>query len=189
MRSKPKIVIISAPSGTGKTSVVKRLLTCRPQMVHSISCTTRAPRTREKDGVDYFFIDEETFRKRISVGEFVEWAQVHGYIYGTPKKPLEENLARGKDVVLDLDVQGGLALKKAYPHALSIFLLPPSEEELTKRLRERKTDAPQEVKKRLEVAHQEMGFKDRYDVQLINDDLEKTCQKILALMEERARAS
>lgn len=152
-------------------------------MIHSISCTTRRIRSGEKNGKDYHFISQEAFQERIEKKEFAEWAKVHGEFYGTPKGFLDKALEEGRDVLLDLDVQGGLNLKKIYgEEATTIFLLPPSQEELERRLSRRGTDSPAVQKVRLENARQELTFKDRYDYQVVNDDLERACQQIQKLI-------
>lgn len=176
---KGRLIIISAPSGTGKTSVIRRFLSTHGNMLHSVSCTTRPKRGAEVDGRDYHFIDRSTFQQMIEKREFAEWAPVHNWFYGTPKKPLEEALQSGREVLLDLDVQGGLALKRMFgDKAVSIFLLPPSSEELEKRLSSRGTDSAEERLLRLENARHEMTFKDQYDYQVVNRDLEAACQEI-----------
>lgn len=176
---KNRLIVISAPSGTGKTSVIRRLLQTHPDMIHSVSCTTRPKRSAEVDGGDYHFIPEETFKQGIQEGRFVEWAEVHHRFYGTPKAPLDKALEEGKDVVLDLDVEGGTALKALYgARAVTIFLLPPSVEELVRRLSERGTDSPEEQQIRLENARHELAHKDKYDHQIVNENLGKACEEI-----------
>lgn len=180
-----RLIILSAPSGTGKTSVIQRLLKKHPTMIHSVSWTTRPKRAQEIDGQDYHFIDEVAFKQGIGTGIFAEWAEVHSSYYGTPKEPLERWLKEGRNVLLDLDVQGGLHLKKLYPkQAISIFLLPPSVPELERRLMARKTDSLSERKLRLANAKKEMTFKDKYDYQVVNEELVQACagiEKILGL--------
>jgi len=174
-----RLIIISAPSGTGKTSVIHRLLEKYPQMIHSVSWTTRPKRDVEIDGKDYHFIDHAEFQKGIKEGLFAEWAGVHNWFYGTPKGPLEKWLQEGKEVLLDLDVQGGTRLKKLFTEkAISIFLLPPSVEELERRLSQRKTDSKKEREIRLENAKKEMIYKDQYDYQVINEKLEQAVREV-----------
>lgn len=174
-----RLIIISAPSGTGKTSVIRRLLNTHPNMIHSVSCTTRPKRSGEVEGKDYHFIDRKPFQKKIKKGEFAEWAEVHQQFYGTPRHPLEKALKDGKDVLLDLDVQGGLKLKQLYGDlAVTLFLLPPSVEELERRLTERGTDSLEEQQIRLENARHELAHKDQYDFQVVNQDLEQACREI-----------
>lgn len=174
-----RLIIISAPSGTGKTSVIERFLKTHPNRIHSISCTTRPMRKGETDGVEYHFIAEERFRERVAKGGFVEWAEVHGHLYGTLKKDLDEILKKGKEILLDLDVQGGMNLKRLYgERALSIFLMPPSMEELKRRLSLRGTDSAEQLEIRLKNAEHEMRQKDHYDTVIVNADLEETCREI-----------
>lgn len=180
-----RLIIISAPSGTGKTSVIQRLLNKHSLMIHSVSWTTRPKRNQEIDGQDYHFITEADFKRGIAEGVFAEWAHVHNCYYGTPQAPLERWLQEGRDVLLDLDVQGGLNLKKSYAHqAITIFLLPPSVWELERRLMARKTDSLAERKLRLANAKKEMTFQDKYDYQVVNEELAQACaaiEKILGL--------
>jgi guanylate kinase len=179
MTPRGHLIIIAAPSGTGKTSVIRRFLATHPQMIHSVSCTTRPMRVGDVDGRDYHFIDEATFRRWIAEGRFAEWAEVHDHLYGTPREPLDAALAAGTEVLLDLDVVGSLNLKKMYgDRAITIFLTPPSMEELTRRLASRGTDAPEIQALRLKNALAELAAKDEFDHQVVNDDLERACQEI-----------
>ncbi|MDP2600296.1 MAG: guanylate kinase [Deltaproteobacteria bacterium] len=181
--TKGRLVILSAPSGTGKTSVIQKLLKQYPRMIHSISCTTRSPRGGEKEGADYHFIPEQKFKQMIHDNEFAEWAEVHGCFYGTPKAPLDKWLLEERDVILDLDVQGGMRLKNLFgSRCLTIFLLPPSVEELIKRLSSRGTDSEEAKKLRIENARHELGFKDQYDFQVINRDLDQACKEIIEIL-------
>lgn len=174
-----RLIIISAPSGTGKTSVIERFLKTHPNMIHSVSCTTRSMRKNETDGVEYHFISEAAFRKHVETGAFVEWAEVHNHLYGTLKRDLDVILKMGKEILLDLDVQGGLNLKRLYgDQALSIFLMPPSMKELKRRLSLRGTDSPEQLEVRLKNAEYEMLQKNNYDAVIMNSDLEKTCREI-----------
>lgn len=176
---KGRLIIISAPSGTGKTSVIRHLLKRHPRMIHSVSWTTRPRRSGEVDGKDYRFITEAEFKQGTREGRFAERAVVHNTCYGTPMAPLEAWLKEGKDVLLDLDVQGGMNLKRKYPdRSVSIFLLPPSEAELERRLLARQTDTQEAQQLRLKNAKEEMTFKDRYDHQVVNADLQQACRDI-----------
>jgi guanylate kinase len=180
---KGRLIIISAPSGAGKTSVIRRFLASHPNMVHSISCTTRPKRGDEVDGRYYHFMSDHAFRSGIENGRFAEWAEVHGHLYGTPIEPIEAALRSGKDVLLDLDVVGGLRLKGLYKErAVSLFLLPPSREELRRRLIGRGTDSPEQQELRLGNALEEMKYKDKYDHCVVNDDLEKACLEIEGIL-------
>lgn len=174
--------VISAPSGTGKTTVVRKLLSAYPDLVQSVSYTTRSPRSGERNGVDYHFIDEAEFRRRVSDGFFAEWAEVHGALYGTPIKPIEGILASGGCMVLDIDVQGGMSLKKRFPQAVSVFLLPPNEEELIRRLRGRGTEAEEQIERRLNNAHREMAYRKKYDHNIVNDDVDRAVDKLADLI-------
>lgn len=174
-----RLIIIAAPSGTGKTTVIHRFLSTNPNTIHSVSCTTRPIRPNEVDGRDYHFIDDVTFKKWISEGKFAEYCPVHDHIYGTPKEPLDKWLSEGKDVLLDLDVVGALKLKKLYgDKAITIFLIPPSDEELKKRLLSRGTDTKEQQSLRLKNALNEMTYKDKFDHRVVNDVLDKACGEI-----------
>jgi len=185
MSNKGRLIIISAPSGTGKTTVVRRLMAARPHLIHSVSWTTRSKRPTESDGLDYRFVDWDTFQKNVAEGGFAEWANVHGNFYGTPLNLIEQGLKEGQDILLDIDVQGSLKLQDRFRgRTLSIFLLPPSPEELERRLAGRGTDDPQARKKRLENAKNEMALQKRYDYRIVNDDLEMACMEILVLLDK-----
>lgn len=174
-----KLIVISAPSGAGKTTVIRCLTAKHPEMVHSISCTTRPPRPDSMDRRDYTFTDKKKFKRWIEEGRFAEWAEVHDHLYGTPREPLDEWILDGVDVLLDVDVVGGINLKKLYKDdAVLIFLLPPSIEELKKRLSHRATDSKEAQELRLKNALKELTYKNKYDYQVINDDLDRACAKI-----------
>jgi guanylate kinase len=171
---KNRLVVLSAPSGTGKTTLCARLLKEIPELMLSISTTTRAPRGAEKHGAEYFFLPKPEFQKKIDAGRFAEWAEVHGNFYGTSKDFVEQAFAAGKSLLLDIDVQGAEQLKRSYPgRTLRIFLKPPSMEELERRLRARGTDSEDSIRKRLEGAAKEMAEMDRFDHVIVNDDLER----------------
>jgi len=184
-------LVVSAPSGTGKTTLVRRLVTEVPDTIRSISCTTRSPRGSEEDGADYRFIDEVTFFKLVQEDALLEWAEVHGHHYGTPRKPIEDGLAQGKLVVFDIDVQGGERIKAEYPQAVAVFLLPPSMDVLEARLRGRGTDDEEVIARRLLAAKREMerGLK-TYDYVLVNEGLDEAFADLLAVVRsERMRRS
>jgi guanylate kinase len=170
-----KLVIISAPSGAGKTTIVKHLLENGLNLAFSISATTRAPRGKEKNGVDYFFISVPEFRNRIEKDEFVEWEEVYkDLLYGTLRSEIERIWLNGNHVVFDVDVKGGLNLKKIFgKKAIAIFIMPPSVKELEKRLKGRGTDSPEKIKIRLGKAHEELKLADQFDYIIINDSLDK----------------
>lgn len=185
-----RLVIITAPSGTGKTSVIRRFLSTHPGMIHSVSWTTRPIREGEVNDRDYHFIGEREFREGVARGQFAEWAEVHDRLYGTPRAALEEWLSQGSDVLLDLDVVGSLNLKRLYgSRAIAIFLVPPTMKELERRLASRGTDAPKVQRLRLENAIAELASRDRFDHQVVNDTLERACGEIEQILAGRAPAS
>lgn len=174
-----KLVIIAAPSGGGKTSVIKKFLSKHQGMIHSVSCTTRPMRIGEVDGKDYHFIEQKVFEDGIVNDRFAEWARVHNHFYGTPKETLDGHIRDGHCVLLDLDVVGSLNLKRLYGEkAVTIFILPPSMEELKRRLSLRATDAPYVQELRLKNALTELTCKDKFDYQVVNDDLDRACSEI-----------
>lgn len=172
-----KLIIFSAPSGSGKSTLVNYLMEQHPelQLVFSISCTSRAPRGKEKNGVEYFFLSPEEFKKKIANDEFLEYEEVYeDRFYGTLKSQVEVQSQAGQNVVFDVDVKGGVNIKKHYgSRALSVFIQPPSVEELRNRLVGRATDAPEVIEQRLNKAEYELSFADKFDRIVINDDLEK----------------
>jgi len=189
-KAKGLIVVISAPAGAGKTTLCKRLLQSAPSFISSVSFTTRSPRRQEIEGVDYYFVSKEEFEKLIEKDAFVEWAEVHGHLYGTSKEFLEKNIEAGKDVVLEVDVKGGRKIKEKYPQAILIFVLPPSWEELEKRLHKRATEDEKSIKKRLETAKEEIKYLPFYDYFLVNDDINTTTENLLLIIEaERHKIS
>lgn len=180
----PLLLILSAPSGTGKTTLAHRLVAAHPGAIFSVSYTTRTPRGDEKDGVDYHFVSEKRFREMIAKGAFVEWAQVHGHHYGTPRKVIEEAQARGALVVFDIDVQGGEMIKKQHPEAVRALILPPSLAELERRLRARSTDDDATIRRRLHAARIEvrLALSSGYEYWVINDDLENAYADLEAIV-------
>ena len=169
-----KIIIFSAPSGSGKSTIISRLMSRRElNMAFSISCTSRPPRGTERDGVEYFFVTPDEFRRRIEAGEFLEYEEVYkDRYYGTLKSQVESQLDRGENVVLDVDVKGGCSIKSLYgDRALSLFIQPPSVGELRRRLEGRGTDAPEVINDRLARASFELTFAPRFDKVIVNDDL------------------
>jgi guanylate kinase len=178
-----KLFIISAPSGTGKSTVIKRIMEIRKDLYFSISATTRPPRSGEEYGSSYLFVSHEEFEERIKKNDFLEHAEYVGNYYGTPKKPVMDQLMRGNDIILDIDVVGCRQVKKAMPEAITIFIIPPSLEELEIRLRTRNTDTEEKILKRLERAKTELAEKDTYDYVVINDKIDKAAQEIIEIME------
>jgi guanylate kinase len=170
---KGKLIIICAPSGSGKTTIVRALLPEFRNLEFSVSACSRPPRTAEIDGKDYYFLTPETFRKEIEKGSFLEWEEVYpGSFYGTLKSEVQRIWDKGSHVIFDVDVVGGLSIKKQYPdNSLSIFIKPPSLEELRNRLIGRGTESPDSLKARIDKAESELEFASRFDVVVINDDL------------------
>ncbi|HBE03230.1 MAG TPA: guanylate kinase [Spirochaetia bacterium] len=171
-------IVITAPSGAGKSTLIEKLRKQDPALVFSVSYTTRAPRGREQHGREYFFISEQEFRKMISNNEFLEWAEVHGNLYGTSSAFINEQLSCGKTVLLDIDVQGSIILMDKGVKAVYIFISVPSIAELEKRLRRRATDAPEVIEKRLKNAEKEMAEMHRWQHVIINDNLERAFQNL-----------
>jgi guanylate kinase len=181
-KSRGSLFIVSAPSGAGKTTLCKRLLSSLPHLRFSISYTTRQPRQGEIHDRDYTFISREDFSSMIGRDAFIEWAEVHGELYGTSRKRLEEFLDNGYDVILDIDTQGALQIKERYREGTYIFILPPSLEILQQRLTGRKTDSREEIEKRLKRALAEIWTYSQYDYVIINDKLENALREFEAII-------
>lgn len=183
-------VVISAPSGAGKTSLAHALVDRDERITFSISATTRPPRSHEVRGRDYYFVDDAEFDRMIEQAELLEWAEVHGRRYGTPKRSVAEALAQGKNVVLDIDVQGARQVRAAFPDAVLIFVLPPTVEELRRRLSHRGSETGAERQRRLATALKEIDAAPEFDFIVINDEFEnavKTLQTILASEKRRVK--
>ena len=184
---KGKIIIFSAASGAGKTTILDHLRQIMPDLVYSISATTRPPRDHEQDGIHYFFLSEDDFKKKIDNDEFAEWEIVHDNYYGTPKSFINETINAGRHIVMDVDVYGKVKFDKVYPDAIGIFIKPPSLEELEKRLRNRGTDSDEVIALRLANAEKETLFASqngKYEYTIVNDDLDATKQKVVALVKD-----
>ena len=182
-----KLIIFSAPSGSGKSTIINKLMSeYGLQGRFSISATSRKPRGSEQDGVEYYFLSEEDFRRRISEGDFLEYEEVYpGCFYGTLRSEVDRTLARGENVILDIDVQGGLNVKKIYgDRALTLFIQPPSIERLRERLERRGTDAPEVIERRLAKAETELSFAPKYYAVVVNDDLEEACRDAARVIED-----
>jgi guanylate kinase len=179
----PFPLILSAPSGGGKTTIARRLLEQRSDVGYSISCTTRRPRAGEVAGRDYFFITPEEFRARRERGEFAESAEVHGHWYGTLRSEITRVLAEGKHVIMDIDVQGAAQLARAFPQAVQVFVLPPSADVLLERLRARKTEDRASLARRMMSALEELRRAEEYQYVVVNDDLERAVKRVSAVIE------
>jgi len=175
------LIVITGPSGVGKTTIIKSLLKSGPNLKYSVSLTTRQARASEVNGVDYFFISDEEFQKAIADGEFAEWSEVYGKYYGRLKKDLEEQMHCG-DVLVGIDVQGALKLRDKYPEGVFIFLLPRSQKALELQLRGRKTDDEVSIKTRLDAALQEIEQAENFDYKVVNDKIDETVRKIRAIL-------
>lgn len=172
------LVILSGPSGVGKDTVINAWHKCDPRVERVVAYTTRPPRANEVEGVDYHFIDKAEFERLANQGHFLEYKQVHDNYYATPLRDMEELLAGGRIAVLKIDVQGALSAMEQRPDALSVFLLPPTEEELERRIRTRNLDNPSVIQKRLANAHQEIALSDRYRYRIVNDDVEQVVSEL-----------
>lgn len=179
----PKLFVFSAPSGAGKTTIVKDILKCFPDFKFSVSATTRKKRPNEKDGIDYYFITEEEFKRKIENSEFVEWEKFYDYYYGTLKKEIDENIKNGFTTVFEVDVKGALNIKRVYPDAVLIFIAPPSIKELKERLIKRNTETDDELKKRIERAEMELSFIDKFDYVVKNINLEEAKEEVKKIIE------
>ncbi|UPT72581.1 MAG: guanylate kinase [Elusimicrobiota bacterium] len=178
---KGALLIISAPSGAGKTTICRKLLARRKDLKYSISCTTRAPRSGERDGKAYFFLTREEFKRRIQRNELLEWAMVHDEYYGTPRKFVDEQIERGLNVIMAIDVQGAMSIRRKHPAAILVFVLPPSMDALKARLAGRR-EASDSVAKRLANSRGELAAAKDYDYVVVNDALEKAVDQISSIL-------
>jgi guanylate kinase len=179
----PFPIILSSPSGGGKTTIARHLLERRRDVGYSVSCTTRAPRPREVDGKDYYFLTRDEFVKRRLAGDFAESAEVHGNLYGTLRSEIARVLGKGQHVIMDIDVQGARQIREAFPSSVTVFVLPPSGEVLLERLRKRKTESPQQLVSRLNSALQELRAVEEYEYVVVNDDLDDAIQDVGAILD------
>lgn len=173
-----KLIVISAPSGAGKTTIAQTVLASHPSMKFSVSATTRPRRENEADGRDYYFLSKDEFRRRVDAGKFVEWEEIYGNYYGTLKAELDRCLAEGTHLLFDIDVKGALSIKRHYPEALLIFIRPPSIEMLLDRLKGRKTEDAATIVRRMERAPMEMETGMKFDHQVVNDDLGRAIAEV-----------
>jgi len=187
-----KLIVISGPSGSGKTTIVNKLCKSDTQLQRSISVTTRKPRHGEKNGVQYYFLSEEEFKKKIENGEFAEWAQYNSNYYGTLKTTIEESLKNSKELVLAIDVQGAEQLQRLYPEGLFIFVIPPSQSILKSRLKKRSTESKEEISRRLSIAQKEICYAKNYNYIVVNHEnkIAQTVEQIrYIIMAERCRTN
>jgi guanylate kinase len=179
--------VLSSPSGGGKSTIARHLLTAREDLGYSVSATTRAPRPGEQDGVDYHFIPADEFARRVGAGEFVEWAEYGGSKYGTLRVEVDRVMAEGQNVVLDIEVAGARQVRKAFPDSVHVFVLPPSGTVLAQRLKMRRTDDAAAQARRLAIAKEEIGAAGEYDYVIVNDDLVAAVAQVAAILDAEGR--
>ncbi|GAB6157368.1 guanylate kinase [Desulfotomaculum varum] len=190
MNKQGLLIVISGPSGAGKGTVCQRLLQRNQDLCLSVSCTTRPPRPGEQEGINYFFVDRPTFEQMIANNQLLEYAKVYDNYYGTPLNYVQEKLAAGQDVILEIDIQGALQVKQKYPQGVLIFLVPPSLSLLKERLIKRGTDSPESIASRLRCVYDELTNTGRYDYLVINDTVEKAVDQIESIIKaEKCRPS
>jgi len=189
-RRRGTLVVVSAPSGAGKTTLCREVRSLIPDLTYSVSYTTRAPRPGEAEGKDFYFVSAAAFKAMVERNEFAEWAIVHDNYYGTAARPLEQALAAGLDILLDIDTQGARQLRTRYPEAISIFIAAPSLQLLEERLRERKSDAPREIAGRMARAREEIAAWREYNYLIINRDLKEAVDQLASIIQaERCRTN
>ena len=189
MANRGHLYVIAAPSGAGKTSLMRALLERRPAVSFSVSCTTRAPRQNEQDGRDYLFIDRAEFERLIAADEFIEHADVFGNLYGTRRSTVDKALAEGRDLILEIDWQGASQVRKRLPEAIQIFILPPSREELEARLTKRAADSPEVIARRLAESVSEMSHWREFDFVIVNRDFDRALAELEAIFDGRGETS
>lgn len=183
------LVVVSAPSGAGKTSLCEWVVAAVPNLAHSVSFTTRPPRSDERDGRDYHFVDEAAFRAMVDRGDFAEWAVVHGHLYGTSQPLLQRHFAAGRDVILDIDTQGAAILRREHPDAVFVFIVPPSWALLEERLRRRRSDAEADIQRRLQRAREEVKHYAEYQYVIVNDVFARAAEELKAIILAERRRS
>lgn len=183
MKRKGCLIVVSGPSGTGKGTVCSALLEKHKEIAYSISATTRQPRTGEVDGMNYYFLAKNVFEKMIEDGELLEWAEVYGNYYGTPLKKIQERLADGQDILLEIDTQGAMSVKEKFPDEIYIYIMPPSLKELERRLKTRGTDSAESIERRLKSAAGEMEIAERYNYIVVNAQVEQAVEQIAAIVD------
>ena len=179
-----KLVVVSAPSGSGKTTIAREIMRRNPSLTFSVSATTRAKRANEVDGKDYFFLTKEEFKQKVAADEFVEWEEIYGDLYGTLKSEVERALAAGRNLMFDVDVNGGLSIKHEYPQALIIFIKLPSIEALRQRLANRRTEDEPTIAKRMERVPMELEKGKQFDYQVVNDDLSRAVEETEKIVQQ-----
>ena len=177
------LVVLSGPSGTGKGTICKELLQNYRNLHYSVSATTRSPRPGEVDGENYWFVSEEKFKAMVANDELLEWAEVYGRFYGTPRKYVEDQLNRGKDVILEIDIQGAMQIKEKFPQGVFIFIVPPSINELETRIHKRGTETPDLIDLRLSCVYKELSFVYNYNYVVVNDEVPEAVRKVAAIVE------
>ena len=177
-----QLIVVSGPSGAGKDTIVNKVSEKNDKVWVSVSATSRKPRTGDKEGVTYFFLEKEDFEKKIEEGYFLEYAEYAGNYYGTPKEKIVEKLEKGFDVILVIEIQGAMKIKELVPEALFIFVMPPSEKELLKRLKNRKTEEKEKIVERFNIAYKEINEVTKYNYVVVNDDLEEAVDKVTSIM-------
>ncbi len=176
------LIVLSGPSGVGKGTVCSALRICNPDIVYSVSATTRTPREGEQDGVNYFYKSQDQFRQMIEHDDLLEWAEYVGNYYGTPRSFVNETIHNGKDIILEIEVQGALQVKERFPQGVFIFLLPPSLEELKSRITNRGTESDETIRERMNVAVEELRLLEQYDYAVVNDEINSACGRIQAII-------
>jgi guanylate kinase len=182
LQTRGLLVVLSGPSGVGKGTVCSYLKHKHPDLIYSVSATTREKRPGEVEGVNYYFMSREDFIEMREKGEFLEWAEVYGNFYGTPRKAVEKNLEQGKDVILEIDIQGAMKVKEVFPEGIFIFLLPPSKEELEKRIKGRAADTPETIKHRLSCVDRELACIINYQYVVVNGEVDTAAEQIRAII-------
>ena len=184
-----RLIVISAPSGAGKTSIARAILERTPHTRFSVSATTRPKRETEREGIDYFFLTKEEFRRRVDAGEFAEWEEIYGDYYGTLRAEIDRALAEGERILFDVDVKGGLSIKRLYPEALLIFIEPPALDTLHERLRNRKTEDPETLRRRMARVPMEMELGKAFDHRVVNDQLDRAIGEVEQIVQHYLRTS